>query len=348
MRAGGQGDIRIIAGCIALAAFALPGLVLAQVGGVDVSPQEGFVPPVSPKEEFLVSQGPRQENCSHKSGGRNVEAFDFIASDPNGSAGKRVSAVASGTILRAGREDGYGNYVLIRHPNEVVSLYAHLGSFGAAPGSCREGGCTIARGEEVGRIGNTGVSSGAHLHFSFFLYSKDNIFGTPLSAMNFLPELSRWQRSADAYDDCLVEGSGAFATLTSLPLLISSGAWQNITIATITPQFERIYIWVSEVYTWALGVAGLLAFVMISYAGVRYTMAAGDPERVKAAKDTIMSAIWGLLILLAIVPVLYALNPCIIDPFGESCSQLKTLTLPKLPALTPGVPDSSGNAALPL
>lgn len=59
---------------------------------------------------------------------------------------------------------GYGNYVMIQHDGNYVTLYAHLEAVYVREGQ------TVAQGDEVGFMGNTGNSFGAHLHFEVRKY----------------------------------------------------------------------------------------------------------------------------------------------------------------------------------
>ncbi|MGN1316726.1 MAG: M23 family metallopeptidase [Acutalibacteraceae bacterium] len=77
-------------------------------------------------------------------------------------SGSLVVAGASGTVTQAGwSTGGYGNYVVIDHGNGVETLYAHMldNSIMVNPGD------TVTKGQAIGRVGNTGYSFGAHLHF---------------------------------------------------------------------------------------------------------------------------------------------------------------------------------------
>lgn len=68
----------------------------------------------------------------------------------------------NGVIDKAGM--GYGNYVMIQHENNYVTLYAHLESVYVREGQM------VAQGDEIGLMGNTGNSFGAHLHFELRRY----------------------------------------------------------------------------------------------------------------------------------------------------------------------------------
>lgn len=61
---------------------------------------------------------------------------------------------------------GYGNYVMILHGSNIVTLYAHLEHVFLAEGS------TINRGEILGYMANTGICYGAHLHFEIRKYCE--------------------------------------------------------------------------------------------------------------------------------------------------------------------------------
>lgn len=80
-----------------------------------------------------------------------------------GVSGYPVEAAAGGTVTFAGPQRGYGNMVEITHPDGMRTRYGHLGSVGNVAI-----GDEIARGTPVGLVGNTGNSSGPHLHFETF------------------------------------------------------------------------------------------------------------------------------------------------------------------------------------
>lgn len=72
---------------------------------------------------------------------------------------KPCVAADGGTVVYAGWYYGYGNYVKIRHANGLETAYAHLNAISVVKGQ------QVSRGQQVGLIGNTGNSSGPHLHF---------------------------------------------------------------------------------------------------------------------------------------------------------------------------------------
>ncbi len=83
----------------------------------------------------------------------------YNAIDVANSCGTPVYAAAAGTVQRAGYISVGGNRVQILHSNGVVTYYGHLSRISVIPGQ------SVAQGQEIGRIGTTGWSTGCHLHF---------------------------------------------------------------------------------------------------------------------------------------------------------------------------------------
>jgi len=73
--------------------------------------------------------------------------------------GTPVKSTASGEVVFAGSKRGYGNTVVIEHPNGYRSLYAHLDSIDVKKGD------QVEKSQRIAESGNTGVSTGPHLHF---------------------------------------------------------------------------------------------------------------------------------------------------------------------------------------
>ena len=86
----------------------------------------------------------------------------YNAVDLAGSAGAAVRAAAAGEVIvskSTGWNGGYGQYIVIRHSNGAQTLYAHLSSNSVGVGAY------VNQGEVIGGMGNTGRSTGTHLHF---------------------------------------------------------------------------------------------------------------------------------------------------------------------------------------
>ena len=79
--------------------------------------------------------------------------------DFRGHIGTPIHAAADGVVSFVGQIRGYGNVVEIRHGNGLVTRYAHMSKFKTKRGT------RVAAGDVIGLIGNTGRSTGPHLHF---------------------------------------------------------------------------------------------------------------------------------------------------------------------------------------
>lgn len=81
--------------------------------------------------------------------------------------GTPIRAAYSGTVLGvnygAVRNCQYGKWVLIKHPNGIATLYAHLSDISV------EKGATVTVGQVIGFAGNTGYAIGPHLHFTVYI-----------------------------------------------------------------------------------------------------------------------------------------------------------------------------------
>ncbi len=88
------------------------------------------------------------------------------------SVGTPVAAIGNGTVVRAEWYKGYGNCVDVRHNNKYTSRYGHLSKIGVRRGQ------PIAQGQYIGRVGNTGLSTGPHLHFEMLVDGSQRNFLT--------------------------------------------------------------------------------------------------------------------------------------------------------------------------
>jgi murein DD-endopeptidase MepM/ murein hydrolase activator NlpD len=93
-------------------------------------------------------------------------ALDFAA--PTGTP---IMAGGNGVVTRRGWDPrGYGNYVMIQHPNGYVTLYGHMSRFDSrAPVGSR-----VVQGQTIGYIGSTGRSTGPHVHYEIRINGKQN------------------------------------------------------------------------------------------------------------------------------------------------------------------------------
>lgn len=120
-------------------------------------------PIVSP---FGLRQLPWEERARLHAG------VDIVAPE-----GAEVQAIGYGVVTRTGADSGYGRYVEVQHLGGLTSFYAHLSAVEprVTPGR------TVGPGEVLGRVGNTGSSTGAHLHFEM-----RNARGRPLDPAFFI------------------------------------------------------------------------------------------------------------------------------------------------------------------
>jgi murein DD-endopeptidase MepM/ murein hydrolase activator NlpD len=75
--------------------------------------------------------------------------------------GTPVRTVGDGTVEFAGVQNGFGNVVIVKHSNLDQTLYAHLSRVGVRTGQ------TVAQGQYIGSVGQSGWATGPHLHFEF-------------------------------------------------------------------------------------------------------------------------------------------------------------------------------------
>ncbi len=79
--------------------------------------------------------------------------------DISAGSGTPIVAVADGVVISASGGGGYGNYTVISHGGNVTSSYAHQSRMAVSAGQ------SVKRGQVIGYVGSTGLSTGPHLHF---------------------------------------------------------------------------------------------------------------------------------------------------------------------------------------
>jgi murein DD-endopeptidase MepM/ murein hydrolase activator NlpD len=90
-------------------------------------------------------------------------------------AGTPVHAISDGNVELAAWQGGYGRWVQIRHDDTFESGYGHLSRI--APDI--RPGCAVRKGDVIGYVGSTGITTGPHLHFAIY---KNGKYIDPLSA----------------------------------------------------------------------------------------------------------------------------------------------------------------------
>lgn len=115
--------------------------------------------------------------------------------DFGGPYGTSIYAAASGKVIGTGNlgKYAYGRWIAIDHDNGMITLYGHLSSVGVSKGE------SVTKGEQIGKMGSTGYSTGNHLHFTVFSEKSYDVvpsktvkglnipIGATVNPMNYLP-----------------------------------------------------------------------------------------------------------------------------------------------------------------
>lgn len=132
--------------------------------GAVLTPASGLAPPIDGR---IASRFGLRHRRLHA-------GVDFAAA-----YGTPVRAAAAGTVLRTGWIGPYGNVVVVHHGGGLATVYAHLSEIAVDATS------TVDAGQRLGRVGETGRSFGAHLHFEV------RVHGSAVDPSAFLPARPR-------------------------------------------------------------------------------------------------------------------------------------------------------------
>jgi murein DD-endopeptidase MepM/ murein hydrolase activator NlpD len=113
--------------------------------------------PPGPGGEVVTLSWPVQGVLYARFGTRQGERHDGI--DIAAPEGTTVTAAADGTVLFAGEQSGYGSIVILKHAGDLVTLCAHASAVLVRDGQ------SVRRGQPIARVGQTGKTTGPHLHF---------------------------------------------------------------------------------------------------------------------------------------------------------------------------------------
>jgi murein DD-endopeptidase MepM/ murein hydrolase activator NlpD len=142
-------------------------LAAYQAGDPDWQPGAVEVANPSPGAEIVSEYGQRAHpilNLTRLHAGCDIDA-------PNGSP---VQAAADGVVLLAEERGGYGLTVVVAHGSSLGTVYAHNSSLSVAVGD------RVVQGDELAKVGSTGLSTGPHIHF------ETRLRGVPVNPRNFL------------------------------------------------------------------------------------------------------------------------------------------------------------------
>lgn len=159
---------------------------------------------VQPLEGFGVNSPFGLRRMPWEAGGRLHEGVDIAA--PSGTP---VRSTLAGTVIRSGADGGYGRFIEVRHDGGLTSLYGHLGRHAGL-----KAGAPVAAGAIVGYVGNSGRSTGSHLHFEV---RHD---GRPLNPAAFIGR--------------------TFATADDLPLKLASYIPRKVRVAQVSEWPESL------------------------------------------------------------------------------------------------------------
>jgi murein DD-endopeptidase MepM/ murein hydrolase activator NlpD len=141
-----------------------------------------------PKTEVIAIGTKVRSNSSGTSTGIfRVPAFGSVTSrfgfrwgrihegiDISGHIGDPIYAADGGTVIFSGTEGGYGNIVKIDHGNGYITYYGHNSK------NLVKVGQKVSKGQEIAKLGNTGNSTGPHVHFQVM---KN---GSPVDPLKYL------------------------------------------------------------------------------------------------------------------------------------------------------------------
>lgn len=128
-------------------------------------------------------------------------------------AGTPVLAAGNGNIKTVGYDSYSGQYVIIEHGNGYTSKYAHLRSAYVVTGN------KVLQGEQIGEVGSTGKSTGAHLHFEV---SQNNNPINPLMVLNQEYQPITSSRSSNQFTN-QASLQNTSTTLQRVPFITNSG-----------------------------------------------------------------------------------------------------------------------------
>lgn len=120
-----------------------------------------------PTEGTVISQGYGETPFTKSRRGRTFYKF-HNGIDISNSMGTPIFAADDGSVLATGDTDkycwkgAYGKYIVIDHKNNLATMYAHLSIIKVSAGQ------EIKRGDIIGYMGNSGLSTGPHLHFTLY------------------------------------------------------------------------------------------------------------------------------------------------------------------------------------
>ncbi|RKN10544.1 transglycosylase family protein [Streptomyces radicis] len=133
-------------------------------------------PPAEQAATYTAPVGAGTGTAYHASGGSWSLGYHTGVDFPV-ATGTSVKSITGGEVVSAGWAGSFGYEVIVRHPDGKFSQYAHLSAISVSEGQ------SVRGGQQVGRSGSTGNSSGPHLHFEV---RTGQGFGTDIDPLDYL------------------------------------------------------------------------------------------------------------------------------------------------------------------
>ncbi|MDR0935082.1 MAG: M23 family metallopeptidase [Oscillospiraceae bacterium] len=121
-----------------------------------------------PSNSTLVTSEFGDRSSPTEGASSNHKALDIGAA-----RGSNVYAADSGQVVTATYSSSYGNYIIINHGGGRSTLYGHMSKLKVSKGD------TVTKGQVIGLVGSTGISTGPHLHF------ETRVDGVPVNPRNY-------------------------------------------------------------------------------------------------------------------------------------------------------------------
>jgi len=138
--------------------------------------KDPFLCPIEYAKDILIRSDAYGKGifAANRRGSRLHNGIDLLAE-----IGTTVLASRSGIVIAAGGNPGMGNYVILRHPGDITTIYGHLSAIYVKKGGFVHQGQVIARVGKTGNANTRGILS--HLHFEV------RKSGTPQNPLEYLP-----------------------------------------------------------------------------------------------------------------------------------------------------------------
>jgi murein DD-endopeptidase MepM/ murein hydrolase activator NlpD len=151
-------------------------------GQPDRSPAQALLKPGMrplrwPLDNTLVTSGYGPRRHPILGGSRNHLGVDLRAS-----AGTPIRAAADGVVLFKGHRGSYGRYIRLQHDLGLETAYGHMKGYHKSAGA----GSRVRRGDIIGYVGSSGLSTGPHLHFEVIMD------GRQVDPLQVAPPAIRW------------------------------------------------------------------------------------------------------------------------------------------------------------